>query len=234
MSATYRQSSAASPALVNRDPQNSLLARAPRFRLPAELIRDGALAISGTLDRRVGGPGVYPIQPHGLWREVSHFGYPASFSAQAFYPSDKSGQHRRSMYTFWKRTSPPPSLVTFDAPTREVCTVTRSRTNTPLQALVLLNDPEYVAAARALAALAIKQEASVAERARFLFRRATLRNPDEVELKILCTRFERTLQTYQQDTEAAGALVSEQAPELAAWTVVASVVLNLDEVITRE
>ncbi|MDH3717149.1 MAG: DUF1553 domain-containing protein [Planctomycetota bacterium] len=235
MSATYRQSSSAPRSLIERDPRNELLARAPRYRLSAEFIRDGALAIAGTLDKRVGGPSVYPSQPHGLWREISHFGHGAAFSAQAFYPSDATGQHRRSMYTFWKRTSPPPSMIAFDAPTREVCAVQRSRTNTPLQALVLLNDPKYVAAARKLAALAMNEGgATTDDRIRFLFRRATSRQPDASESTILRGRYESALATYQQDTAAAQALVADSTAEHAAWTVVASIVLNLDEVITRE
>ena len=235
MSATYRQSSSAPRSLIDRDPLNEFLARAPRFRLPAEFIRDGALAIAGTLDPRIGGPSVYPSQPHGLWREISHFGYGNAFSAQAFYPSDDAGQYRRSMYTFWKRTSPPPSMIAFDAPTREVCAVQRSRTNTPLQALVLLNDPEYIGAARALAGLAIKDGGATAtERINFLFRRATSRRPDEEELTLLRSRFDRTLAFYQKDTQATRALVGQSTPQHAALTVVASIVLNLDEVITRE
>ncbi len=235
MSSTYRQSSSAPRSLIEQDPQNKLLARAPRFRLSAEFIRDGALAISGTLDRRVGGPSVYPSQPHGLWREVSHFGYGNAFSAQAFYPSDNAGQHRRSMYTFWKRTSPPPTMIAFDAPTREVCAVQRSRTNTPLQALVLLNDPEYIAAARKLATLAIKQGGTTADdRINYIFRRATSRQADASEIKILSSRYTKALATYQQDHAAAQALAADGTAEHAAWTVIASIMLNLDEVITRE
>jgi hypothetical protein len=235
MSGTYRQSSSAPRSLFARDPKNDLLARAPRFRLSAEFIRDSAMTIAGTLNARVGGPSVYPSQPHGLWREVSHFGYGNAFSAQAFYPSDHTGQHRRSMYTFWKRTSPPPSMLAFDAPSREVCGVQRSRTNTPLQALVLLNDPEYVDAARRLAMLAIKQGGkTIDDRIEFIFRRATSRRPEALERKILRRRYETALAAYQQDAAAAQALVASKTAEHAAWTVVASVVLNLDEVITRE
>jgi len=235
MSATYRQSSAAPKALFQADPQNELLARATRFRLPAEFIRDGALAIAGTLDPRVGGPSVYPSQPHGLWREISHFGYTKPFSAQAFYPSDGTGQNRRSMYTFWKRTSPPPSMTTLDAPTREVCSVERSRTNTPLQALVLLNDPQYVQAARDLARRSIDEGGkSIEQRIEFLFRRATSRKPDPAERKILVDRYRNLLEKFRQNPTATRDLVQDNDPELAAWTVIASIVLNLDEVITRE
>ncbi|MFN3166101.1 MAG: PSD1 and planctomycete cytochrome C domain-containing protein [Phycisphaeraceae bacterium] len=235
MSATYRQSSSAPRTVIENDPNNVMLARAPRFRLPAEFIRDGALAIAGELDDRVGGPSVYPSQPHGLWREVSHFGYGNAFSAQAFYPSDASGQTRRSMYTFWKRTSPPPSLAAFDAPTREVCTVERSRTNTPLQALVLLNDPEYIDAARALAKLVIEQGGETdAKRIDYLFRRATARLPEADERALLLDRLNQALSEYNNNADATHALAQTDSPRLAAWTVVASVVLNLDETITRE
>lgn len=249
MSSTYRQTSAASRDLYERDPENRWLARAPRYRLSAEFLRDGALAISGQLDPRVGGPSVYPSQPHGLWREISHFGYGNAFSAQAFYPSDDSGQYRRSMYTFWKRTSPPPSMIAFDAPTREVCAVTRSRTNTPLQALVLLNDPNYVAAAKSLARLAIAEGGeTVGERVDFMFRRASSRFPTSQERQVLSDRYATCLNVYQSDSEAAEGLAGDDhksaasevaasevaASEVAAWTVVASIILNLDEVITRE
>ena len=235
MSSTYRQSSSASRALIDRDPENALLARAPRYRLPAEFVRDGALATAGMLDRRVGGPSVYPEQPDGLWREISHFGYGDAFSAQAFYPSDKKGQHRRSLYTFWKRTSPPPSMIAFDAPTREVCTVQRSRTNTPLQALVLLNDPQYVRAARVLAKLAIeKGGSSIDDRIEFIFRRATSRLPEQFEREILIARFKASITNYGIDKDATKKLVGSDDANHAAWTVIASIILNLDEVITRE
>ena len=153
-SATYRQSSRVTPELAERDPENRLLARGPRFRLPAELIRDNALAVSGLLDDRIGGPSVYPYQPKGLWEEMA-FG--AGFSGQTYTESTGRDLYRRSMYTVWKRTVPPAALVTFDAPDREKCTARRSVTNTPLQALVLLNDPTYVEAARFLAARMLTQ-----------------------------------------------------------------------------
>lgn len=235
MSATYRQSSRASRERYQADPANALLARATRFRLPAEIIRDNALAIAGKLDGRIGGPSVYPSQPHGLWREVSHFGYPRAFTAQAFYPSDESGLTRRTIYTFWKRTSPPPSLTAFDAPSREVCTVQRSRTNTPLQALVLLNDPEYVDAARALAELAsaggLLHKASPIS---YMFSRATGRPPTDSELEALVNHFDQATKRFEGDAQATISLVDEDDSYLAALTSVASVILNLDEVITRE
>ena len=153
-SATYRQSSRVTPELAERDPENRLLARGPRFRLPAELIRDNALAVSGLLDNRIGGPSVYPYQPKGLWEEMA-FG--EGFTGQIYTESTGKDLYRRSMYTVWKRTVPPPALVTFDAPDREKCTARRSVTNTPLQALVLLNDPTYVEASRFLAARMMTQ-----------------------------------------------------------------------------
>ena len=239
MSSTYRQSSIASREAYDQDPQNQWLARAPRYRLSAEFLRDGMLAISGQLNRRVGGPSVYPSQPHGLWREISHFGYGNAFSAQAFYPSDPNGQSRRSMYTFWKRTSPPPSMIAFDAPTREVCAVRRSRTNTPLQALVLLNDPNYVAAARSLAKLAMTETGeSVGQQIDYMFRRAVSRFPTGNERRVLSDRYEKALVAFQKDRKAAAGLAGSEIKSndavVAAWTVVASVILNLDEVITRE
>ena len=239
MSSTYRQSSIASREAYDQDPQNQWLARAPRYRLSAEFLRDGMLAISGKLNRRVGGPSVYPSQPHGLWREISHFGYGNAFSAQAFYPSAPNGQSRRSMYTFWKRTSPPPSMIAFDAPTREVCAVRRSRTNTPLQALVLLNDPNYVAAARSLAKLAMTETGeSVGQQIDYMFRRAVSRFPTGNERRVLSDRYEKALVAFQKDRKAAAGLAGSEIKSndavVAAWTVVASVILNLDEVITRE
>ena len=151
-SATYRQSSKVTPALLEKDPENRLLARGPRLRLPAEMIRDTALAASGLLNDEIGGPSVFPYQPTGLWEEMA-FG--EGFSAQAYEQSHGKDLYRRGMYTFWKRTVPPASLATFDAPDREKCTARRALTNTPLQALALLNDPTYVEAARALAQRAL-------------------------------------------------------------------------------
>src|SRR5262249_7716294 len=142
-SATYRQSSKVSPRLAERDPYNRLLARGPRARLEAEMIRDQALAISGLLSHKVGGPSVMPPQPDGLWQVV--------YSGDKWETSKGEDKYRRGLYTFWRRTTPYPSMVTFDAPSREFCVVRRSRSNTPMQALTLLNDPAYVEAAQALA-----------------------------------------------------------------------------------
>ena len=235
MSATYRQSSKAPRGLYQQDPANAMLARASRYRLPAELVRDNALAIAGKLDRRVGGPSVYPSQPHGLWREVSHFGYGNAFTAQAFYPSDGNDLTRRSMYTFWKRTSPPPSLMAFDAPSREVCTVQRSTTNTPLQALVLLNDPEYVDAAKSFVMRLLDEQHSGSEQMiNAMFRHATGRLPSGTERSLLLEHAKSALERFKNDPDATRALIGKNIPSVAAWTSTASVILNLDEVITRE
>ena len=241
-SATYRQSSIETPELKERDPENRLLARGPRFRLPAELIRDNALAVSGLLDDRIGGPSVYPYQPKGLWEEMS---YGEGYTGQTYTESTGRDLYRRSMYTVWKRTVPPPALVTFDAPDREKCTARRSVTNTPLQALVLLNDPTYVEAARFLAARALTEGGSTsARRARFAFRLATGRAPDPQETAILVEAAQAALADYQHHPAEALALLSVGASrcnnpnldstELAAWTTVTSMILNLDETITKE
>ena len=175
-SATYRQASHETPETAERDPENRLLARGPRFRLPAELVRDNALAISGLLDSQIGGPSVSPYQPKGLWEEMA-FG--EGYTGQIYVQSKGKDLYRRSMYTVWKRTVPPPALVTFDAPDREKCTARRSLTNTPLQALVLMNDPTYVEAARFLAARMMTEGGKTqTSRVNFAFRLATGRLPD--------------------------------------------------------
>ena len=176
-SATYRQSSDAPAELLARDPDNMLLARGPRFRLPAEMIRDGALAASGMLADSIGGPPVKPFQPPGLWEEKSGLTYQRDSGP---------GSHRRSLYSFWKRTSPPPAMLTFDATTREVCAVKRQTTATPLQALVLLNDPQFVEAARALAQRALKEGgATLADRISFVVRTLIGRRPSATEMTTL-------------------------------------------------
>ena len=239
MSETYRRSSRVAADVRERDPQNSLLGRASRRRLSAEVLRDSALSIGGVLGREMGGPCVYPEQPDGLWREVSHFGYAPAFTAQAFYPSLGQGLRRRSLYTFWKRTSPPPAMSAFDAPTREVCTMSRSRTNTPLQALVTLNAPVFVDAARGLAARALRRPGGDVEaRLRWAFRCAVARTPEAWELSVLRRRLAAARERFARRPEEAAALLgtgdSDDAAERAAWVVVASVILNLDETMTRE
>jgi hypothetical protein len=185
-SATYRQSSVVTRAALAKDPENRLLGRGPRFRLQAEFLRDQALALSGLLDRRIGGASVAPYQPAGLWEELASRLDGANFSAQTYTQSHGADLYRRTMYTFWKRTSPPPALVAFDAPDRETCTVRRARTNTPLQALVLLNDPTYFEAARVLAERIVKDGGvDEADRIRWAFGQVLSRNPTAQEVSLL-------------------------------------------------
>jgi len=240
-SAAYRQSSRVTPELRERDPENRLLARGPRFRLPAEMVRDNALAASGLLVEKFGGPSVFPFQPKGLWEEIA---YGDVYSAQTYTPSHGDDLYRRSMYSFWKRTSPPPTLITFDAPDREKCMARRAVTNTPLQALALMNDPTYVEAARALAQRMIREGGpDPVKRIRYGFRLATTRNPQPKEVQVLREMERAGLAHYRQHKDAALKLdgVGESKVdamvdmgELAAWTTVASTMLNLDETITRE
>ena len=240
-SATYRQSSRVTPELHERDPENRLLAHGPRFRLPAEMIRDNALAVSGLLNAKIGGASVMPYQPRGLWEETTYGGV---YSAQTYVPSHGQDLYRRSMYTFWKRTSSPPALVTFDAPNREKCVARRAVTNTPLQALVLENDPTYVEAARALAERTIREAgADTDKRIAYAFRVATARKPTAKEIAILREVEREETASYGQSRDKALKIVSvgespvdsrAKVSELAAWTNVASVILNLDETITKE
>lgn len=240
-SATYRQSSRMTPELRAKDPENRLLARGPRFRLPAEMVRDNALSASGLLNEQMGGPGVFPYQPKGLWEEIA---YGDVYSAQSYAAGSGKDLYRRSMYTFWKRTSPPPSLAIFDAPDREKCTARRPVTNTPLQALALMNDPTYVESARALAQRMMTEAGKdPARRIAFAFRLATARAPSPRELQILRETAGKQLAHYRRNKDAAGKLlrVGESrfdpkldVSELAAWTTVASTILNLDETITKE
>ncbi len=239
-SATYRQSSKVTPELQSRDPENRLLARGPRFRLPAETVRDNALAISGLLVPKIGGPSVYPYQPPGLWKEMS-FG--DRFTAQEYAVGSGLDLYRRSMYSFWKRTVPPPTLSTFDAPDREKCTVRRARTNTPLQALILMNDPTYVEAARNLAEHVLKTESDDTARLTLAYRRATAREPSANEKDVLLTFLHQQAEDYRMNPDAAAELLGVgEAPydahldkeQLAAWTMLSSTILNLDETITKE
>jgi len=230
MSATYRQDSTPRPELDDRDPFNILLARGPRFRLPAEMVRDSALASSGLLTETVGGPSVKPYQPEGLWKEASSYTYT---------PDSGDALYRRSMYTFWRRTVPPPNMLTFDATNRDVCTVRRERTTTPLQALVLLNDPQFVEASRALAAAVIeKDDATIKDQLVALFRRVTSRRPSDAELAVLQDAYnEQRAYFAERPDEAAAYVETGESPvpesadhvELAAATAVAQAVMNLDE-----
>ncbi|MBM3871495.1 MAG: DUF1553 domain-containing protein [Verrucomicrobia bacterium] len=239
MSAAYRQSSKVTPELVARDPENRLLAHGPRFRLPAELIRDQALAASGLLVERLGGPSVRPYMPEGVWDETSRYG-----DLRGYKPDTADGLYRRTLYTIWKRTAAPPTMLLFDSPTREVCTVKRSRTNTPLQALALLNEVTYVEAARALAQRMLTEGGVTAgDRITHGFRRVTGRMPDKADLAVLTAGLEKRLAKYRADADAAKSLLAQgqfksdaklDAAELAAYTVTANVLLNLDEAVTRE
>jgi hypothetical protein len=232
-SATYRQSSRVDPARIERDPYNRLLARGPRFRVEAETVRDVALAVSGLLSGKVGGPSVFPDQPDGVWDNP--------YSKDKWTLSEREDRYRRSLYTFIRRTAPYPMLTTFDAPSREFCTVRRVRTNTPLQALTLLNDPAAFAAARALAGRVLREAGPEPEsRAVHAFRLATARRPSEKELVPLL-RFHRSeAARFAADDVAARTVAGPgpgseaQAAEEAAWTMVANVVLNLDETVTKE
>jgi hypothetical protein len=241
-SATYRQSARVSEELHRRDPENRLLARGPRFRLQAEFIRDQALAVSGLLNPVIGGKSVSPYQPQGLWEELSMREDSRNFSAQFFVQSKGPDLYRRSMYTFWKRSSPPPQMSTFDAPDRETCTVRRPRTNTPLQALVLLNDPTYVEASRKLAERLLQRTGTDADRITWAFRLATARVPTDAERAVMLRVLEQQRAHYRAHRDAAESLLSNgeatrdltlDAAELAAWTMVSSTLLNLDETVTR-
>ena len=237
-SATYRQASRVTPVLLERDPKNRLLARGPRFRLPAETMRDNALALSGLLKEKIGGPSVKPYQPDGLWQDVS-------VERRAVYKQDEEdGLYRRSMYTFWKRTCPPPGMMTFDAPDRETCTIRRARTNTPLQALVLMNDPTYLEASRKLAERVLKSgdnkdEMLLAQ----LYQLVLCRDPQAAESATLLPLLVKTRRRFQAAPDKAKQLLKIgssprdeklDAAELAAWTTLCSLVLNLDEAITKE
>jgi hypothetical protein len=241
-SATYRQSSAGTPDRLAKDPENRLFSRGPRCRLQAELLRDQALAVSGLLRDSIGGRSVSPYQPAGLWEELMSREDGANWTAQKYVQDHGDDLYRRSMYTFWKRTSPPPSLATFDAPDRETCTVRRARTNTPLQALVLLNDPTYVEASRKLAERLMVEATTVNDRIELAFELATARRPSDLERGVLAELFDSELAAFRKDRDAALKLLAiGEAPgnrsldpaELAAWAVVASAVLNLDEVVTK-
>ena len=235
MSNTYRQSSRTSPKLLERDPENTLLARGPRLRLPAQAIRDQALAASGLLNSELGGPPVKPYQPPGLWEEVS---------SSSYAPDEGEDLYRRGLYTYWKRTIAPPAMTAFDASDREVCTVRQTRTNTPLQALNLMNDVTYLEAARKLAER-MMHEAGPTPQARIErgFRLATARKPEEGEVRALAALYEQLLEDYRGDSlEAERYLAQGESPrdetlnvaELASYSGVASLILNLDETITKE
>jgi mono/diheme cytochrome c family protein len=233
-SATYRQSSRVAPELRERDPFNRLLARGPRVRLEAEMVRDQALAVSGLLSRKIGGPSVMPPQPAGIWQIV--------YSGDEWKTSPGEDKYRRGLYTFWRRSSPHPMLVAFDAPSREFCVLRRNRSNTPLQGLNTLNDPAFVEAAQALARKIAATGSDAKSRATFAFRTVLARVPKPEEIDRITKLFEGELAHYISDPAAAEKMSSSELgkpadganlAELAAWTVVANVLLNLDEAITK-
>jgi Protein of unknown function (DUF1553)/Protein of unknown function (DUF1549)/Planctomycete cytochrome C len=234
-SATYRQSSHSTPELIERDPYNRLYARGPRFRVPAETIRDIALEASGLLSPKIGGPSVFPYQPDGIWTQL--------YSSDQWVTSKGEDKYRRGIYTFWRRTSTYPAYISFDAPSRELICPRRQRSNTPLQALTTLNDPAFVEAAEALARRVMKQSKGSAEAdAAYAFRLCVARAPQSKETKRLVALYEQELAQFKENPAAAQKMATGelgQAPEgaslekLAAWTVVANVLLNLDETITK-
>jgi hypothetical protein len=235
MSETYRQSSVVTPELQQRDPENRLLARGPRVRLPAEMIRDQALAVSGLLVEKVGGPSVKPYQPEGLWQELQ---------GGKGYEADKGeGLWRRSLYSYWRRTVAPPGMINFDSPTRETCVVRENRTNTPLQALNLMNDVAFLEAARKLAERVMQAGGSPASRIEAAFRLVLAREPGREESAIFASALERFQSYYRQHPVDAKKFVAQgKAPrdaalapvELAAYTAISSLLLNTDEAITKE
>jgi hypothetical protein len=236
MSSAYRQSSAVTPDLLRDDPENRLYARAPRFRLPAEMVRDQALAIGGLLHEEVGGPSVKPYQPPNLWRELS-------FGGGEYEAGKGAALYRRSLYTYWRRTIAPPAMVAFDSPTRETCTVRATRTNTPLQALNLMNDVTYIEAARKFAGRILAQSGGDDTRLTHAFEIALGRPPNDRERKAVSGFLEKMRTRFSSEAEAASGLIRQGdsppepgigAAELAAWTAAASLILNLDEMVTRE
>ncbi|MFK7766834.1 MAG: DUF1553 domain-containing protein [Mariniblastus sp.] len=237
-SKTYQQSSAATEESYRSDPANRWLSRGPRFRLSSETIRDNALAISGLLNPKLGGPPVKPYQPSGLWKEL------AGGASQGAYVQDKNDNvYRRSLYINRKRTVPPPSMTTFDGGSRETCQVSRQRTNTPLQALALLNDETYLEAARHLAIRAMESSDIELERLSNAFSFATIRNPTKNELKVLQGALAKYTKRFEADPKSAEAFLKVglspidpalDKVDLAAFASVASLILNLDETITRE
>jgi hypothetical protein len=237
-SRAYRQSSKVTPEMIERDPENRLLARGPRFRLSGEVVRDQALAIGGLLVSKVGGPSVRPYMPEGVWDETSKYGDLRGYKADA-----GEGLYRRSLYTIWKRTAAPPTMLLFDAPTREICTVKRSRTNTPLQALAMLNEVTFVEAQRGLAEQMMKHGKSPEAAIAYGFKRATARDIEPESLKLLLKGWNERRAWFAAHAEEATKAITQGAskadatlsvPDLAAYTTTAGVLLNLDRVVTRD
>ncbi|MEM9942124.1 MAG: DUF1553 domain-containing protein [Planctomycetota bacterium] len=238
MSQTYQQSSKVTQQMLDEDPKNRWLARGSRFRLSSEAIRDNALAVSGLLTPKIGGPSVKPYQPEGLWQELA-----GGAGEKPYVQATDGDLYRRSLYIYRKRTVPHPTMSTFDAGSREVCQVARQRTNTPLQALALLNDVTYVEAARALADKVMQQEKDTASQIKLAFLRTVARNPNKMEQDILVNAYQRNLKRFQVRQNNANELLSYgelkkletiDNSKLAAMTIVCSTILNLDEAVTKE
>ena len=236
LSATYRQASESRPELRGRDPDNRLLARGPIVRLPAEAIRDQALAVAGLLGSQVGGPSVRPRQPEGLYEGIV---VGEAFPGTTWDQGAGEDLYRRSLYTFWKRTLPHPLMTVFDAPAREVCTARRQVTNTPLQALALMNAPVFTEAAREIAAQVLEGAPGARARTDALFRLVLGREPLQEESAVMLDALARLMRSYRWDRAAAGEVVGHDArgpwslDEWATYTALASRVLNLDEAITK-
>jgi len=237
-SAAYRQSNFVTPEALAKDPDNVLLSRGPRLRLDAEVLRDQALAASGLLKRTMGGPSVKPYQPAGLWKVVAITGS----NTRVFKRDTGDALYRRSVYSFWKRTAPPPSMAAFNAPTREQCTVRRERTNTPVQALVLLNDPQFVECARRLAENTVNQAPEDQQRAEWMLRTVLSQPADPEDVTEIIAAVSEFRSLFEQQPEAATELIStgETVPqeslnptELAAWTLVANTLMNRDDFVNK-
>jgi hypothetical protein len=235
-SQTYRQASTVAPNLIAADPLNRELARQSRFRLDAELVRDSSLAVAGLLSQKIGGPSAKPYQPAKYWENLN-------FPPREYVADQGENQYRRGMYTWRQRTFPHPSLTAFDAPSREACTAERTRSNIPQQALTLLNDPTYVEAARAFAArILLEASGTTDERLVWAWQQALQRDPTAEEQQLMLALFEDRIADYRIDSVSADALLATglipvpatvNRADLAAWTHVARVLLNLHEMITR-
>jgi hypothetical protein len=238
-SSAYRQSAAATPEKLERDPDNRLLSRGPRFRMDAEMVRDFALAASGLLSPRIGGPSVKPYQPPGVWEAVAM----VESNTRNYQQDAGEALYRRSMYTFWKRSAPPASMETFNAPSREHCVMVRERTNTPMQALVTLNDPQFVEAARRLAERTLAEAGEgFDQRCDYIAERLLARRLRDEERAIVRESVDALAKHYEGQGDAAAQLVDvgdspveskAEADELATWTLVVSELMNLDEALNK-
>ena len=241
LSATYRQSSVANPQVLERDPYNRWLARGPRFRMDAETIRDQALAVSGLLNAEIGGPSVYPVQPANLWKEIGFLR--PEIGMDEWPVSEGPDLYRRGLYTFWRRVCTYPLFATFDAPSRDLCISRRPRTNTPLQALAGLNEPTLLEAARVFGQrILLEGGARPEEQIVFAFRLCLARRPSQTEEQRLLEFYQQQLRGFERDPDSAQTLLEVgsaerpaqlSVPQLAAWMMVANVLFNLDETLTK-